>query len=103
MIQRISKGYAVGLSNHSSMQGSSEMFKKSEVFEVSSISKKYDEDYSEKEEFEVVSKELKCRFCQKNAEFERLFRVCKCEIKFSAHKSCLNAQRKKKCKNCESK
>ena len=56
MIQRISKGYAVGLSNHSSMQGSSEMFKKSEVFEVSSISKKYDEDDSEKEEFEVVSK-----------------------------------------------
>jgi RING-variant domain len=101
-MNRLSKGYAQGLSSHSSMQNSSEIFKKSEVFEVSSIDKN--------EDFEEVSKDniikeianLMCRFCGRSTS-EKLITVCRCNLDFSAHISCLKSLTESKCKKCGSK
>ena len=98
----ITKGYAQGLSSHSSMQHSSAIFNNSEVFEVSSISKNQNEQSSKSENF-PDNLNLSCRFCGRNNKKIELFPVCKCNAKFLAHKKCVNGQAEGKCKKCGSK
>lgn len=100
MKDAVTKGYAFGLSSHSSMQNSSDMFKKSEIFEVSSISKNEDIDHTSKENILSEIIPLVCRFCGRNSEKEALVTVCRCENRCYGHKTCVNGQSEGKCKKC---
>lgn len=103
MKKHITQGFAIGLSSHSSMKNSSEMFKKSEIFEISSISKDLDHESSLKENGEFKMLQLNCRFCGRGCEKEPLSKVCRCPNKYSGHKSCVKGQAEGKCKKCGTK
>ena len=102
MTEHIAKGYALGLSSHSSMQNPSEMFKKSEIFEISSISKNEDPECNSKDNLLSEILPLNCRFCGRGSERENIVTVCQCQYKFSGHISCVNNQTDAKCKRCGS-
>ena len=96
--KKISRGYAVGLSSHSSMKNSSEIFKKSEIFELSSINQNSDSIRISKNISDLSL--VHCRFCGRKNERENLVRVCRCEARFSGHPSCVKFQTDAKCKKC---
>ena len=103
MTDRISRGYALGLSSHSSMQNSSEMFKKSEMFEISSICKNEEPEHISKDNIISEITHLACRFCGRNTDREQIIQVCHCPTKYSGHKSCMKALAEAKCKRCGTK
>ena len=79
------------------------MFKKSEIFGVSSIGKN--------EELEIVLEDniiseisvIACRFCGRDSERERIVQVCHCSTRQLGHLSCVKALAEAKCKKCATK
>ena len=102
MKEVFSKGYAQGLSSHSSMQHSSAIFNNSEVFELSSISPNQNKSFSKSDPLPDLLN-LNCRFCGRNNETSNLVQVCKCNSKYMAHSKCLQGQAEGKCKKCGAK
>ena len=102
MKEVFSKGYAQGLSSHSSMQHSSAIFNNSEVFELSSISPNQNKSFSKSDPLPDLLN-LNCRFCGRNNKSSDMVQVCKCNSKYMAHNKCVQGQAEGKCKKCGAK
>ncbi|CAG9310896.1 unnamed protein product [Blepharisma stoltei] len=96
-------GFALGLSNHSSMRNPSSMFHNSQVFELSSIKKQEIPSHSSRDHNFILPISINCKFCgQKEQPNHRLIKVCKCTTKCWAHEDCINSRQSKEstCKLC---